>query len=198
MLEAQGMMTEFDITESRVRVFCLCVCFAALTGLGAWLRIPILPVPVTLQVFFVLLSGLALGPRLGAASQLLYISAGLCGLPVFAAFPHAGPAVLLGPTGGYLLGFPVAAGITGWVGERLGGRNGNGIWACIVACGGGLLAIYAVGAGWLAVWLQMHDKSALQAFSLGIKPFILVDSLKALAAAGIGVATGLRFSRMFR
>ncbi|MBU4175632.1 MAG: biotin transporter BioY [Actinobacteria bacterium] len=192
------MITEYDITANHVRVFCLCTGFAVLTGLGAWLRIPILPVPVTLQVLFVLLSGLALGPHLGAASQLLYISAGLCGLPVFAAFPHVGPAVLFGPTGGYLLAFPAAAGITGWVGERLGERNVNGWWACTVACGFGLLVIYAVGAGWLAVWLQMHGKSALLAFSLGVKPFLLVDSLKALAASGIGVAIGPRFSRILR
>ena len=92
--------------------------FAALTGIGAVLRVPLSPVPVTMQVFFALLAGLALGPVWGPASQAAYILMGLCGAPFFAAAPYAGPAVLFGPTGGYLWGFVLAAWAAGLIGEK--------------------------------------------------------------------------------
>ncbi|MGH7539390.1 MAG: biotin transporter BioY, partial [Gemmatimonadota bacterium] len=80
--------------------------FAALTALGARIAVPLpgTPVPFTFQVVAVLLAGVLLGPRLGAASQAAYLAAGASGLPIFAA--GGGVAYLLGPTGGYLLAFP--------------------------------------------------------------------------------------------
>ncbi|WP_287154086.1 biotin transporter BioY [Candidatus Solincola tengchongensis] len=160
--------------------------FAALTGIGAVIRIPLSPVPVTMQVFFVLLSGLVLGPFWGMASQIAYLLMGLCGAPFFAAPPHAGPLVLFGPTGGYLWGFVLAAGIAGWA-SRI-GPAGSGFLKIpvrllpIAACLAGLAAIYICGASWLAAWLALHGKDAALAFELGVKPFILVDLAKASGA----------------
>ena len=161
--------------------------FAALTGIGALMRIPTSPVPVTMQVFFVLLSGMVLGPYWGAASQLIYLGMGLCGAPFFAAPPYAGPMVLFGPTGGYLWGFVAAAFASGWVSRTLFSRPRpqSRIPGLGYACAGiaGIAVIYAAGTAWLGAWLSLHGASASAAFALGVRPFILVDLLKAAAAA---------------
>lgn len=163
--------------------------FAALTGMGAIIRIPLSPVPVTMQVFFVLLSGLVLGPFWGMASQMTYLVMGACGAPFFAAPPHAGPLVLFGPTGGYLWGFVLAAGCAGWVSRNLPSRirlRGTPARIPVIAASlAGIAIIYACGASWLATWLAMHGKKASLAFALGVKPFILVDVAKAAAAAAV-------------
>jgi len=166
------------------------VLFAALTGMGALIRIPVSPVPVTMQVFFVLLSGLVLGPFWGAVSQSLYLLMGICGAPFFAAPPHAGPLVLFGPTGGYLWGFVLAAGCSGlavrWLSRlirwTLAGRAFRFL-PSLAGCLAGLGVIYACGVSWLGTWLSMHGKSASLAIELGIRPFIAVDMAKAAAAA---------------
>ena len=166
--------------------------FAALTGIGALLRIPTSPVPVTMQVFFVLLSGLVLGPYWGALSQVFYLGMGLCGAPFFAAAPYAGPAVLFGPTGGYLWGFVLAAGVSGWIGQSLTTRPcrravfKGGVY--MLACLAGIAAVYICGTTWLGVWLSMNGASASMAYTLGVKPFILADLLKA-GAAGLLAGT---------
>ncbi len=90
------------------------VAFSALTAVGAQIEIPHQPVPYTMQTLFVLLSGALLGKRNGALSQLLYLFIGAVGLPVFSGFGF-GVARLLGPTGGYLLSFPVAAFTVGYL-----------------------------------------------------------------------------------
>jgi biotin transport system substrate-specific component len=166
------------------------VLFAALTGIGALIRIPLSPVPVTMQVFFVLLSGLVLGPVWGPLSQLMYLAMGLCGAPFFAAPPYAGPVVLFGPTGGYLWGFVLASGVVGLISRAIPKRIPSGGWKAqcwlLAACLAGVAAIYCAGTGWLAMWLGLHGKNAALAFELGVKPFILIDTLKAVAAASLG------------
>ncbi len=171
-----------DISKLREGVI-PAVLFAALTGIGAAIRIPLAPVPVTMQVFFVCLSGLVLGPVWGPVSQLLYLLAGLSGAPFFAAPPYAGPQVLLGPTGGYLWGFVVASGLTGGISRMIRSKKGNEAVGSFLACMGGIAVIYLLGAGWLASWLGMHGKDVTLVYSLGVKPFVLVDILKALSAS---------------
>ncbi len=178
-------------------VIATAVLFAALTGLGAMIRIPLSPVPVTMQLFFVILSGLVLGPFWGMVSQAVYLLMGFCGAPFFAAPPHAGPLVLFGPTGGYLWGFILAAGCTGWISRNLSGRGWRrlpGKLSVPLACLAGLAAVYACGATWLGTWLSMQGKNAALAWRLGVKPFILVDLAKAAAAAAFAplVPKGLR------
>ncbi len=143
--------------------------FAALTAIGAQIRLPTLPVPFTMQVFFVLLSGLVLGPTLGALSQATYITMGLAGAPVFAAPPHFGPSVLFGPTGGYLLGFVVAAYVSG--------RIARGSKRVIISGLAGLAVIYLCG----FAALSMYTASAGAAWEAGILPFIPGDLVKVIA-----------------
>lgn len=186
------------VTQKEGEMLARALLFAALTGIGAIIRIPLSPVPVTMQVFFVLLSGMVLGPFWGATSQLIYLAMGLCGAPFFAAPPYAGPAVLFGPTGGYLWGFVLAAGAAGWVSryaahKRLGDKRGVGLW---YTCAGlaGIAVIYASGVAWLGTWLSLHGAKASLAYELGVKPFILVDLAKAVAAASMACLIPRRWS----
>lgn len=146
------------------------VAFAAATAVGAKLAVPLpgTPVPFTLQPLFVLLAGALLGSRLGAASQLLYLAAGVAGLPVFAA--GGGAAYLLGPTGGYLMAYPLAAFLAG----TYRGRRVAPLLGALLA---GLGAIYAGGLGWLAL-----AGTASWAVAAGLAPFVLADLVKVLIA----------------
>ncbi len=137
------------------------------------------PVPVSLQVFAVLLCGMALGSRLGFLSQLSYLAAGVAGLPVFAGF-KGGWFVLAGPTGGYLVGFAVAALVVGWIVDRT-PRAAFG--ARVLAGFTGVAVVYVLGRAWLALW--MGDVTSLSAWLLGVAPFVGADSVEVLAAAAI-------------
>lgn len=148
--------------------------FALFTGLAAQVRIPLpfTPVPITLQVLAVILSGLLLGPREGFLSQLAYLALILGGAPL-AAGGAGGPAVFVGPTAGYLVAFPVAAALVGWLAGD--GRRGRSLAAALL----GVVVIYLGGASWLAVVLQL---TPTEAFRLGVVPFIPVDLAKAVVA----------------
>ncbi|NPV52814.1 MAG: biotin transporter BioY [Firmicutes bacterium] len=154
--------------------------FGALTAVGAVVTIPLpwTPVPFSLQVLFVLLSGVVLGGRLGAMSQAIYIILGVIGLPVFAG-GHAGPGVLVGPTGGYLLGFvlaPLAVSMLAGRGGRGDLRSGVRVLAGTLL---GVAVIYILGAGQLALVAGLTPSKAI---SLGVLPFIAGDIVKALLA----------------
>jgi biotin transport system substrate-specific component len=127
----------------------LVVLFSAFVGLTAQVEIPLWPVPLTLQTLGVLFTGAVLGGRRGALALLLYLAEGAVGLPVFAG-GASGVAQLLGPTGGYLVGFVIAAGIVGWLAER--GWDRRLVWT-VLAMLIGNLTIYALGVAWLAVFL---------------------------------------------
>ncbi len=158
--------------------------FAALTALGARVQIPLLPVPVTGQVFCVLLAGAVLGSRLGFLSQMEYLAAGAAGLPVFA---HGGglPA-LIGATSGYLAAFPLAALLTGLLIERFGRGWRPSFLACL--CGVGLIHLF--GASWYAVWASAVGQTAGLAPVLAhaVFPFLALDIVKAAAAASVAAA----------
>jgi biotin transport system substrate-specific component len=148
---------------------------ALAVALGAQVAIPLpgTPVPETLQVPAVLVVGALLGPRLGAASLVVYLMAGAAGLPVFAPVGAPGVARLLGPTGGYLLAFPLAAAVVGRV-MGSGGHVGRLSLALLL----GLLVIHAGGVAQLAIlgW------SGTTAVSLGSLPFLLGDLPKLILA----------------
>lgn len=144
--------------------------------------IPFSPVPITGQTFAVLLVGAALGSRRGAASMLLYLAAGLNGLPVFAG-GAAGAARLLGPTGGYLIGFLPAAYVIGRFAER--GLDRRWTSALPVFLVGNII-IYAAGVAWLAQFVGLA-----QAVISGVVPFIFLDLVKALLAA-VALPSGWR------
>jgi len=153
---------------------------AALTAAAAQLVIPMWPVPITGQTFAVLLVGTTLGALRGALSMVLYIALGAIGLPIFTQ-GSAGWHVIAGPTGGYLVGFVLAAVLTGWLAQRSWDRKVVGAGVAFLA---GTVVIYAVGLPWLSVALGQlgypNDLSAtLQA---GLFPFVPGDILKAVAA----------------
>lgn len=139
-------------------------------------QVPWWPVPVTGQTFGVLVVGMAYGMRLGAMTLMLYIAEGVMGLPVFAGF-SAGPAVMAGPTGGYIAGFVLAAGLAGYLAERGWDRS---VLLTALAMLLGNIAIYLPGLLWLGTVVGW-DKPVLE---WGLTPFLLGDALKlALAAA---------------
>ncbi len=156
----------------------LVLAFSLVTALSAQIVIPLpfSPVPLTGQTFGVLLSGALLGPRLGAIAMLLYLAEGVCGLPFFAG-GTAGPARLLGPTGGYLLAYPLAAWITGALVVRGWDRRPLLMLAAMLL---GSLVIFALGAVQLS-----HFVGARNAVPMGVLPFLPGDVLKALLAAGL-------------
>lgn len=117
----------------------LCALFAALIAVGAFLRVPLPIVPFTLQLPFVCLAGLLLGPRRGAIAVILYIFIGLAGLPVFT--QGGGPGYVLRPTFGYLLGFVPAAALTG----AIAGRGDSASARLLAASAAGILVTYAAG-----------------------------------------------------
>lgn len=142
--------------------------FAALTAVSARIAVPLpgTAIPFTLQPVAVLLAGALLGSRLGASSQVLYLALGIAGLPVFAA--GGGAAYLLGPTGGYLLAFPVAAAVAGLAFDRdsrLGWRIAGLVAATLVLHAGGL------------AWLSIQFGGA-EAIAQGARPFVIGDVLK--------------------
>ena len=148
--------------------------FAALMAVSAFVAIPVGSVPFTLQVYVVLLAGMVLGARVGALSVSAYLTLGLVA-PVYAG-SASGLGVLFGPTGGYLLGFVGAVIVSGFIAER-GERT---LPRLLIAGLLGIVPIYALGATWLALQL---DLSATAAVLTGIVPFVWVDVLKAVAAA---------------
>ena len=161
--------------------------FAVLTAAAAQISVPLpfTQVPFTLQPTVVLLSGLVLGPRLGAASQVLYLAAGVAGLPVFAASATLPPGVwrLLGPTGGYLMSYPLAAFVAGAFARRGFDRR---YVTSIVAMALGLVVIYTCGTVWLAYASVGRTAIGLaSAFATGVVPFVIADIVKLAAAAGI-------------
>lgn len=146
---------------------------------SAKLQVPFYPVPITLQTLVVLGFGMAVGWRLAGATLALYLAEGLIGLPVFAGTPEKGLglAYMMGPTGGYLLGYLAAAVLVGWLAERGWGRNVASTVAAMVA---GNAVIYALGVAWLGT-LMGWDKPVLE---WGVYPFLLGDLFKiGLAAA---------------
>lgn len=154
---------------------------AALTAAAAQISIP-LPftvVPFTFQPMVVLLGGLVLGARLGLASQVVYLAAGIAGLPVFAASATLppGPLRLVGPTGGYLMAYPFAAFLVGYLAERGFDRR---YLTSIAAMLAGLVVVYAFGVTWLSVSIGVAG-----AVAAGVAPFIAADIVKVVAAAGV-------------
>jgi biotin transport system substrate-specific component len=172
---------------SRTRHLALIVLGAMLITLGAWIRIPTQPVPITGQTLSVLLVGASLGFRRGLAATLLYLLLGIIGLPVFAD-QKAGMAMIasvqggqlvLGATGGYLIGFVAAGAIVGVLAEAGWDRHFGGSVAAMAI---GNAVVYVFGLPWLAVALHLSLDRTLAA---GLYPFLLGDALKLLIAAGL-------------
>jgi biotin transport system substrate-specific component len=161
----------------RTRMLGILVAAGAL-ALGSQLALPIpgTPVPITLQPMLVVLAGLLLGPVDAAAAMVLYLVAGMAGLPVFSPIGAPGIARLLGLTGGYLLAYPVAAAVAGKLGA---GRASFATRA--LAAMTGILVLYLGGLAQLAVIVGSVTAAAVQ----GVLPFVAADAVKALVAAAV-------------
>lgn len=171
--------------------------FAALTGVAAQIRIPLpfTPVPITMQTFAVLLAGIVLGMRLGGLSQALYVGIGMAGVPWFQGF-GAGVGHLAGPTGGYLVGFAVAALAIGSVIDRYPESRRFPVLVGVLLLANGLI-IYGFGLSWLYLWLTVLSGATVtipDVLTMGFFPFIPGDVVKLLAAAAIGAAVTPRES----
>lgn len=148
-------------------------------ALCAYVTIPLVftPVPLTMQPFGVLLIGLLLGSRMGAAALMLYLVEGAAGLPVFSPAGPGGLAQLLGPTGGFLMASPLAAFLAGWLFERR-KTAGGALLGCVAA----EFALFAVGATWFAAVVRV---TAMQALMLAVLPYIPGEVLKVALASAI-------------
>ena len=148
--------------------------FVALIAMGAFIAIPLGPVPIVLQNMFVLLAGIILGPVWGLACVGIYLLIGLAGLPVFAG-GTAGIGKLFGPTGGYLIGYLPAVFVTGAISKGL----KKSITADVIAMITGSLIVYAVGVPWLKTAFSLSWQKAIAG---GMIPFLIGDGLKVAAA----------------
>jgi biotin transport system substrate-specific component len=169
----------------------------ALTAAASQVSVPLpfTPVPFTLQPMIVLLGGAVLGAHLGMTAQVLYLAAGVAGLPVFAFAPELpqGAARLLGPTGGYLMAYPLAA----WVAGTLAARGFDRRYlTSVVALAAGLSVIFAGGVTWLTLFAPGADGRSLQAaLALGLYPFVVADAVKVCVAATV-MPVAWRFLRV--
>ena len=171
--------------------YLLILAFTLLTAIGAQISIPAIPVPFTLQTFFVLLSGAVLGARRGAASQLLYLAAGAAGAPVFAGF-KASFLHLVGPTGGYLLAFPVAAFLTGYVLHNLPVTKRLPVFpAAVAGMTLAMLVIFLAGVTQLNLVVFHNWNAAMTAGFLNLQ---IWDGAKIIAAATLAASIGKRFA----
>ncbi|AEC02230.1 biotin transporter BioY [Parasphaerochaeta coccoides] len=160
--------------------------FAALIIVGAFLRIPLPPVPITLQTLMVLLAGLLLGWKLGLASVGIYLLLGLIGLPVFTT--GGGYAAFFGPTGGFLVALLPAVTITG-IGADAGWKHRDkNPWiftaSLILSSIMGTIVIYAIGVPWLKTSLGLSWQAALAG---GMYPFLIGDTVKAIVAVMVAL-----------
>jgi len=162
------------MTQTDIRSMVLASLFAALTAVGALIALPIGPVPIVLQNFFVMLMALLLGPRWGLAGMGAYLLAGALGLPVFAG-GTSGLARFAGPTGGYLVGYLPCVAIIGWISAK--GRGHRVIDALAMVCG--TAALYACGVSWLKFVTGMTWGKAV---TVGVVPFLPGDIAKIIAA----------------
>lgn len=158
----------------KLRWMVLASLMAALTAVGAYIHVPIGPVPIVLSTLFVLLSGLLLGSRWGLASMVLYLFVGAIGMPVFSG-GRGGFAHFLGPTGGYLFGYVLASWVTGFISERSRGF----LFFEILGVAMGSLLIYGLGVPWLKMVTHMSWSKALM---VGMIPFLIGDVVKATVA----------------
>ena len=160
----------------------LCAVCAALTCVLAPLSIPITGmVPITLATFAVMLSGVLLGGRLGALSRVIYLIIGAVGVPVCAGFTPALPK-LLGPTGGYLVGYIPLAFICGAIYSRW-GRSVRGVKKYAVMLGGmiaGTAVLYAFGTAWFCI---LNHVGVIYALTICVVPFLIGDALKMAVVA---------------
>ncbi|GHT53946.1 biotin biosynthesis protein BioY [Spirochaetia bacterium] len=187
-MEAKQNAVSVSAKRRTITGITLAALFGALIAAGTFIAIPLpfSPVPMVLQNLFALLAGLILGPFLGAAAVGLYLIAGIIGAPVFAG-ASGGIARIIGPTGGFLFGYLLAAFTAGLIAGRPRPDVKTPVWRIIIAALAGLLIVYVPGVIRLKFAL---DAGWGKALASGFIPFIIGDALK--GAAAIIIAPRLR------
>jgi len=176
----KGFHLKQDTNQLRLTAYASLM--AALTAVGAYIAIPIGPVPIVLQNLFVYLAGLLLGRKWGTIAIATYLLAGVCGLPVFSG-GKGGIGHVIGPTGGYLIGYLPAVYLIGIMAEKGRGRALFDLGGMLL----GTVAVYGLGVPWLKLVTNMSLSKTL---ALGMVPFLLGDALK--IAVAIPLAKKLR------
>lgn len=181
----------------KTRDMILVALFAALTAIGAYLKIPTQPVAITLQILFSMYAGVLLGARLGMLSQIIYILMGLIGLPVFAD-GSKGFGYIFHHTFGYLIGFVLCAYIIGKISEKIHDVKGvKGFIYLFMATITGLAVVYLIGVPYLYMIFNVYNGKAItfgMALKWGLYPFVIQDLVKCLIVAitGMKVLPALR------
>lgn len=171
--------------KNKTRDMILTALFTALTAAGAFIKIPLGSVPVTLQTIFTSLAGIILGPVLGALSQFLYMAMGVMGIPIFAS--GGGPSYILKPSFGYLIGFVAGAYV---IGKVVGHEKKPGFIRLFTACILGTFVVYLIGVPYLYFILKMTTNKSIEIFQIlkmGALIFIPGDLLKCAITAIIGM-----------
>ncbi|QEK11037.1 biotin transporter BioY [Crassaminicella thermophila] len=169
----------------KTRDMILVAMFAALTAIGAFIKIPTPIVPVTLQYLFCAFSGVLLGARLGLCSQLLYVGIGLSGIPIFT--KGGGISYVYQPTFGYLIGFIICAYVIGKFTEKLKEVNFKSVFFPVIL---GLISVYSVGVPYLYMVIRYHigkPITFMTALKLGFFPFIIQDILWSVLISYIAI-----------
>jgi len=191
--------TDYDdvdlVADRTVRQLAYAAAMAALTAALAYVAVPypLSPAPITLQVLGVFLAGIVLGPRWGAAAMALYVFTGAVGVPVFAQ-GSAGLGYLRGPTGGYLLSFPIAAAVIGFGihrGTRVTDPQQVGLPWYALGLAGGIATMYVLGGLWLSLVLEISIQKALVTGGLVFLPGDIAKAIAAILAGRSRVITGV-------
>lgn len=159
--------------------------FTALTAIGAFISFPIGPVPITLQSLFVILSGIVIGPKLGALSQIVYISLALIGIPIFAGLT-GGPQTIMKPSFGFIIGFIFAAFIVGKIANSERKISSKRIFIASLV---GTITIYLFGLPYMYYMLNIvmgNNFSFVQVFNMGCLLFLPGDFIKFVIASIVG------------
>ncbi len=176
------MKEGIPLKKNQVYYLVLTALFVALTAVGAFIKIPTATVAFTLQILFVFLAGILLGPGRGALSQLVYVLLGLIGVPIFTG--GGGFGYVFQPSFGFLVGYIAGAAVTGWI-----ARSGKpSVLRTVLACIAGLAAIYAIGLPYMAWVLNVHLAKNLPASYIitnGMLIFLPWDGIKVAAAAAL-------------
>lgn len=177
--ETQALNLSQDRAAEWSRQAAIVVGASLFVALCAQVTLPLMPVPLTLQNFGVLVVGLVLGPRRAFAALVLYLAEGAVGLPVFNPAGAGGIAQLLGPTGGYLMAYPFVAALAGFLMERGGKTFARAAIAGLMA----EVLLFAMGLTWLAIWAGSLKKALLY----GLYWFVFAEVIKVLMAAAVAV-----------
>jgi len=188
-------IVDFSNTDNsdKIKKMVLAALFAALIAVGSYIRIPVGPIPITLQTFFVLLAAVTLGRKWGLVSVIVYLLVGFIGFPVFTG-GGGGIGILFGPTGGYLYSFVLVAYLVGLLSDKLNTKSiPLFIISIFIISALGSFLILGIGTAHLAVFT---GREIYTAFLVGFLPFVAGDLIKSVAVALISPVVRKKFNRV--